>query len=274
LKTGVGFKFQVARLRRMRTFQVSNGRKPVMNVEVNRDIKPRVYALSERALVVEVGEEISGEVFGRVMAVHRAMEELALKGVVDVVAAYTTVTVVFDPVVIHRFFPGEKVSATEKVREQVEVMLDGLAAIDARDVQAELVVIPVCYDVEFALDLSWVAQYHQTTEEEIIRRHAAHTFTVFMIGFTPGFPYMGVLPQGLESPRKVVPRTHVPAGSVGLAGKQTGIYPYTTPGGWQIIGRTPQALFDPRQQRPARLKAGDRVKFEAISKDEFNRMRS
>jgi len=107
-----------------------------------------------------------------------------------------------------------------------------------------------------------------------VKAHTAHIFTVFMIGFTPGFPYMGVLPDELQSPRKAVPRTSVPAGSVGLAGKQTGIYPYTTPGGWQIIGRTPLALFDPKQRRPALLKAGDRIRFEAVSLAEFNRMRS
>jgi inhibitor of KinA len=138
--------------------------------------------------------------------------------------------------------------------------------------QAELVVVPVCYEAEFALDLSWVAEHHQCSIDEIIHRHTAHIFTVFMIGFTPGFPYMGVLPAGLESPRKAVPRTQVPAGSVGLAGRQTGIYPYTTPGGWQIIGRTPWALFDPSQQRPARLKAGDRVQFESVSKEVFKRL--
>lgn len=231
----------------------------------------RIYVLSERALTIEVGAEISEEVLARVMALQQAIQDRSINGVVEVVTAYTTVTVVFDPVAVHRFSQDDQASASRKVKMQVEEILDQVTADETRS-EAEPIIIPVCYDEAFAPDLAWVAEHHQTTTDEIIRRHTAHTFTVFMIGFTPGFPYMGVLPDVLESPRKTVPRTSVPAGSVGLAGKQTGIYPYTTPGGWQIIGRTPVALFDPHRERPAWLKAGDRVRFEAISTTDFNRI--
>lgn len=242
-----------------------------MDTGVNKVNGPALYALSERALAVELGDEISEVVFARVMAVQRAILEATVAGVEDVVAAYTTVTVVFDPLAVVAHSAGASRSASALVRQKVETILDGVMANVAMP-HAEPVVVPVCYEAEFALDLSWVAEHHQCTGEEIVRRHTAHTFTVFMIGFTPGFPYMGVLPAGLESPRKAVPRARVPAGSVGLAGKQTGIYPYTTPGGWQIIGRTPWALFDPSRQPPARLKQGDRIRFEAISGEEFKRL--
>jgi inhibitor of KinA len=227
--------------------------------------------LSERALTIEVGAEISEEVLARVMAVQRAIQDRAIQGVVEIVTAYTTVTVLFDPVEVYRFSEGSQEMASRIVKKQVEEIL-GAVEVEETLSQTDPIVIPVCYEAPFAPDLPWVAEHHQATMDEIIRRHTSHIFTVFMIGFTPGFPYMGVLPEGLQSPRKAVPRTSVPAGSVGLAGKQTGIYPYTTPGGWQIIGRTPVALFDPRRERPAWLKAGDRIRFEVISSTEFNRL--
>jgi inhibitor of KinA len=227
--------------------------------------------LSERALTIEVGAEISEEVLARVMAVQRAIQDRAIQGVVEIVTAYTTVTVLFDPVEVYRFSEGSQEMASRIVKKRVEEILDAVEVEEAL-LQTDPIVIPVCYEAPFAPDLPWVAEHHQATMDEIIRRHTSHIFTVFMIGFTPGFPYMGVLPEGLQSPRKAVPRTSVPAGSVGLAGKQTGIYPYTTPGGWQIIGRTPVALFDPHRERPAWLKAGDRIRFEVISSTEFNRL--
>jgi len=229
--------------------------------------------MSERALTIEVGAEISEEVLACVMAVQRAIVGRDIKGVLDVVTAYTTVTLFFDPVVVYRFSQGSNEMASSIIKKQVEAIVDGVVAGVSLS-ESEPVVIPVCYDEAFGPDLAWVAEHHKTSAEAIVKAHTAHIFTVFMIGFTPGFPYMGVLPDELQSPRKAVPRTSVPAGSVGLAGKQTGIYPYTTPGGWQIIGRTPLALFDPKQRRPALLKAGDRIRFEAVSLAEFNRMRS
>jgi inhibitor of KinA len=236
-------------------------------------MKSRVYVLSERALTVEVGEEISEDVLAWVMAVQQAVMDRDIKGVLDVVTAYTTVTVFFDPVAVYRFSQGSNDAASDIIKRQVEDVLEGLQ-LNEYLYQAQPVVIPVCYDEAFAPDLAWVAEHHHTSVEAIVEMHTASIFTVFMIGFTPGFPYMGVLPDSLQSPRKAAPRMSVPAGSVGLAGKQTGIYPYTTPGGWQIIGRTPLALFDPKQKRPALLKAGDRIRFEAISSAAFNRMRA
>lgn len=131
--------------------------------------------------------------------------------------------------------------------------------------QGRLVEIPVHYGGEFGEDLFEVAQFHHVSPKEIIERHTAPTYTVFMMGFQPGFPYLGGLPENLHTPRRDVPRTKVPAGSVGIGGSQTGIYPFTSPGGWQLIGRTDIALFDARQAQPVLLQAGDNVRFIAES---------
>ena len=137
---------------------------------------------------------------------------------------------------------------------------------------AEPVVVPVCYGGEFGPDLDDVATLHATAAEAIIAAHSAGLYTVAMIGFLPGFPYLEGLAPGLHTPRRATPRTAVPAGSVGIGGSSTGIYPCTSPGGWQIIGRTPRTLFSPQRQRPALLQAGDRVRFMPISETAFRAM--
>ncbi|QIW14929.1 hypothetical protein A4G20_00310 [Pasteurellaceae bacterium RH1A] len=129
--------------------------------------------------------------------------------------------------------------------------------------QGRLIEIPVHYGGEFGEDLHFVANFHKTTPEEIIRRHTEPLYTVFMMGFQPGFPYLGGLPDNLHTPRRDVPRTKVPAGSVGIGGSQTGIYPFTSPGGWQLLGRSEIALFDVNQNPPVLLQAGDNVRFVA-----------
>ena len=127
--------------------------------------------------------------------------------------------------------------------------------------QGRHIEIPVIYGGELGQDLSEVAKLHDTTPERIVQMHSEPIYTVYMIGFQPGFPYLGGLPESLHTPRRAVPRTLVPAGSVGIGGAQTGIYPFSSPGGWQLIGHTKQALFDKKQAQPTLLQAGDTVKF-------------
>ncbi|MBX6395501.1 MAG: 5-oxoprolinase subunit PxpB, partial [Alicyclobacillaceae bacterium] len=134
-----------------------------------------------------------------------------------------------------------------------------------------LVEIPVCYGGEFGPDLAYVADYHGLTPERVIEIHSSTEYRVYMIGFAPGFPYLGGLSPELATPRKTSPRLTIPAGSVGIAGNQTGVYSVSTPGGWQIIGRTPLVLFRPDLHPPSLLKAGDRVRFYPISREEFTR---
>ena len=130
---------------------------------------------------------------------------------------------------------------------------------------AEPVLIPVCYGGEFGPDLDDVAAAHATTADAIIAAHSGGLYTVAMIGFLPGFPYLEGLAPALHTPRRATPRTAVPAGSVGIGGSSTGVYPFASPGGWQIIGRTPRALFSPTREPPALLQAGDRVRFTPIT---------
>jgi inhibitor of KinA len=230
----------------------------------------RIYPLNERAITIELGEAISEDVHRRVMSLRDEILDICLAGILDVVTAYTTVTVYFDPDLLRNsMLPGKTPlqKMTQFVSEKATSTKEGKSSA-----ANSVITIPVCYHEDFACDLQWVASHHHTTAEEIVRRHTNEEFTVFMIGFTPGFPYMGILPPELESPRKQNPRIQVPAGSVGLAGKQTGIYPFATPGGWQIIGRTPVRLFDAKSPTPSLLKPGDKVRFESISKDQFMSM--
>lgn len=135
------------------------------------------------------------------------------------------------------------------------------AELKVSDFQGRYIEIPVIYGGERGQDLSDVAKFHQTTPERIIQMHSEPIYTVYMIGFQAGFPYLGGLPENLHTPRRATPRTVVPAGSVGIGGAQTGIYPFSSPGGWQLIGYTKQALFDKNQAQPTLLQAGDTVKF-------------
>jgi KipI family sensor histidine kinase inhibitor len=130
--------------------------------------------------------------------------------------------------------------------------------------QAKLITVPVFYGGDYGPDLEWVAGHLGISTEEVVRLHTETVYRVYMIGFTPGYPYMGELPAPLVVPRRSTPRTRVPKGSVGMAQRQTGIYPVESPGGWQIIGWTPIELFDPKRQMPSLLEMGDRVKFESV----------
>jgi inhibitor of KinA len=147
--------------------------------------------------------------------------------------------------------------------------MEHTAAMNERNI-----VIPVCYGGEFGPDLKEVAQYHGLTEEEVIHIHSHGEYKVYMIGFVPGFAYLGGLSPKIATPRRTTPRTMIPTGSVGIAGGQTGIYPLATPGGWQIIGRTPLSLFRPNHRQPSLLRAGDIVRFQPITEKEYRMWRN
>lgn len=152
----------------------------------------------------------------------------------------------------------------EQLKAQLHTLWQQIAT-QSPNYHGRLVEIPVHYGGEFGEDLHDVAKFHNTTAEEIIRRHTEPTYTVFMIGFQAGFPYLNGLPENLHTPRRDVPRTRVPAGSVGIGGSQTGVYPFSSPGGWQLLGRTEMPLFDLSQNPPVKLQAGDNVRFVAES---------
>jgi inhibitor of KinA len=226
-----------------------------------------IYYLSEQAVTVEFGQEIGKDILKQIRRLNHLLQQNPFPGFRTTVPAYTTLSIFFDPVqtIKNPDLPGrdcfEKVSAylrqlkNETGNEEISMI--------------KTVSIPVCYGGTFGPDLDEVAKLNNLTVKEVITLHAAAIYEVYMIGFIPGFAYLGGMPEILSTPRKLSPRKAVPAGSVGIAGKQTGIYPLETPGGWQIIGQTPLTLFNAEKAQPALLNSGDRVIFKQISQQQF-----
>ena len=213
--------------------------------------------MGDRALLVELGDDVDLKVNNRVRELFVAIKTDPLEGVVEANPSYRSLLLIFDPL-------KTTLSLLQNKIEKLLQTLDPSQICEPRRVE-----IPVVYGGEYGPDLEWVAGYHGITPDEVIRLHTEHTYHVYMIGFMPGFPYLGELPESLITPRRETPRTVVPRGSVALAQGQTGIYSTQSPGGWQVIGRTPLALFDPGKWPPALLEMGDRVKFFAIDEEEM-----
>ncbi len=198
------------------------------------------------------------------MALNEALLQNGFEGFIETVPAYTTATVYYNPAIIYKKI---KSSPFCFVKKYIENLAEGISLPDKS--KAETITIPVCYEDEFAPDISFIAKEKNISKEEVIGMHSSALYKVYMIGFSPGFPYMGIVNDAIAVPRKNTPRPMVEAGSVGIAGKQTGIYSFNTPGGWQIIGKTPLQLFDTGKEKPSLLKPGDTVQFLPISSEEF-----
>lgn len=216
-----------------------------------------ISPMGDSALVLEVGDTINQGTHRRVQAVVQRLDQQSIPGVLEVVPAFTTVTVYYDPFQ----------TPYAQMRDLVEAALQGLT--DAELPLLRTVEIPVCYGGEFGPDLAEVATRNRLTPSEVIAIHTSAEYLVYMIGFAPGFPYLGGLPERIATPRRDTPRLTIPAGSVGIAGQQTGVYPLETPGGWQLIGRTPLRLFRPELDPPTLLQAGDFVRFREISREQY-----
>ena len=214
----------------------------------------------DSALIVEFEERIDPEVNARTIALAESIQTAAISGVRDVVPTYRSVAVYFDP--LH-------VDYNALIR-----CIEAEAAHPAaqRNKKRDPLRIPVCYGGEFGPDLGNVAAFAHMSESEVISVHTASTYRVFMLGFVPGFAYLGIVDRRIAMPRHSTPRVRVPLGTVGIAGVQTGVYPAETPGGWQLIGRTPLKPFDASRADPFLMKAGDAVQFYAIDVDEFRRV--
>ncbi len=225
-----------------------------------------VYPLNEKAITLQFGNTISANLLTQVTTVNQLILENPFPGLVTTVPAYSTLTVYYNPLKVYQsdldgLYCFQKVS-------------NCILSLNIPNSQKKItaqppVIIPVCYGGEFGPDLEEVAAMHKLSVEAVIDIHSTAIYTVYMLGFVPGFAYLGGMDKTLASPRKATPRASVPAGSVGIAGEQTGVYPLQTPGGWQIIGRTPLSMFDATRTQPSLLKAGDRVQFEHISAREF-----
>ncbi len=218
----------------------------------------RVVPAGDSALIVEFEERIDPAVNRRTTAAADGIQNAAIPGVRDVVPTYRSVAVYFDP-----------------LRTDYGRLLDQVHEISrhpppSSSENAPPLRIPVCYGGDFGPDLSAVARFGGFDEDEAIRIHCGTTYRVFMLGFVAGFAYMGIVDSRIAAPRHSTPRVRVPVGSVGIAGVQTGIYPAETPGGWQLIGRTPVKPFDPARPDPFLMKAGDSVQFYAIDRGEYD----
>ena len=218
----------------------------------------RIVPAGDAAVLIELGDAIDPQINRRVHSLADLLMQSPPRGIGEAVPAYASLLLHYDPAVL------DYAEAIHWVEAQVSQV--GLAQTP----EPRLVELPTLYGGEHGPDLSFVAQAHGLTEEQVIRLHSSATYTVYMMGFTPGFGYLGGLPESLATPRLEKPRTRIRAGSVGIAGSQTGVYPIDSPGGWRIIGFTPLRLFDPLRQPPTLLSAGDRVRFIPITPQELD----
>jgi KipI family sensor histidine kinase inhibitor len=217
----------------------------------------RYLPFGDHALVIEFGDAISLEINAKVIALNEALQKAEIQGVEELVPTYRSLLVRYNPLTT----TYEQLVFRIK---DIEKTLKKTAPVESRKIT-----IPVVYGGEYGPDLTYVAQFHELSEEQVVKLHFEREYRVYMIGFVAGFPYLGEVPDEIATPRLETPRLKVLAGSVGIAEKQTGIYPCDAPGGWRIIGRTPLKLFNPLRQPPTLLKPGDTVKFKPISEKEF-----
>lgn len=222
---------------------------------------PRIYEIHDQALTIEFSTVISDESHLKVMHLHALLNQHLCKGFIESVPAYSSLTVYFDEELSSQEVKAYVIQLLEKNSDLFSSSIDNTSSTTH--------IIPVCYDPSYGLDIVAIAEEKHLSVDEIIAMHTSHTFRVYMIGFVPGFAYMGTLPASLETKRKNVPRLEVPKGSVAIAGVQTGIYPATIPGGWNILGRTPINLFDKTKEPCSFLQAGNLVQFHSITKEAF-----
>lgn len=223
----------------------------------SRTSEPQFRAASDESLLVYLGEEIALENHQRVLKLLRLLQAEPIDGIRNLHPAYSSLLIKFDPLRLDH----------DKLQSR---LIPYLSRLDREPLPAPREVeIPVCYGGEFGPDLTDVAQMHGMTAAQVIELHSSPIYVVYFLGFAPGFGYLGGLPAALTSARLETPRAKVPQGSVGIGGNQTGVYPFSTPGGWRLIGRTPVAMFRRDANSMSLLQIGDHVRFRAISESEF-----
>jgi len=224
----------------------------------------KIIPASDSSLLIVLADAISQEAHERVMAFFRAAQRLADPRIRNLHLAYSSVLIDFDPLRLSH--------------EEVTGLAKRLASEQPRGPDRERerrrITIPVCYDSESGPDLADVAKHANISTDEVIQLHSSATYFVHFLGFSPGFAYLGGLPDALHIPRLATPRKHVRAGTVAIAGAQAAVYPVDSPGGWRLIGRTPLRMFEPEADLPTRLEPGDRVEFRAIDRATFDEMRT
>ncbi|WP_394697921.1 5-oxoprolinase subunit PxpB [uncultured Ilyobacter sp.] len=216
----------------------------------------------DRALVIEFGNKISEEINSKVRAMTIAIEREGIEGIIEITPTYRSLTVHYDPMKLSFTYLLESFKSLEKDLEKIDIPLP------------EIIEIPTFYGGETGSDISNVAEHNSISVQEVIDIHSSREYPVYMLGFTAGFPYLGGMDEKISTPRLGTPRTKIKKGSVGIAGNQTGIYPIESPGGWQIIGRTPVNLYDAHREPPILLDAGNYIKFVPVSWDEYNKIKN
>lgn len=219
------------------------------------DGAPKILPLGEDCALVSLGNVISEEVNRRAVAISASIAASPFDGFIECAPAYSSVAVYFEP----RKIKGTEATPFENVKRRLSKVVNGAGPVPETGSRAHE--IPVIFGGDDGPDLEEVADRAGIDEGELIRIFLERSYRVYMIGFLPGFPYLGTVDDRIAVSRRDTPRTRVPAGSVGIAGRQTGIYPFDSPGGWQIIGRTPLTIFDTGSDRPAMFRAGDSVRF-------------
>ncbi len=230
----------------------------------------KIFFIGDSAATIDFGNVVDEEINKKVIALFNHLSQHPVEGMIETIPAYSSVTIYYNVLSLRK-----RISQQKKIYEWIRNELHKLMHNDFADIQTttNLVRIPVCYENEFSIDLHWIAEQKNISPEEIIRLHTSKQYRVYMLGFLPGFAYMGEVEEQIAIRRKPQPQP-IMAGSIGIAGKQTGIYPLNSPGGWQIIGRTPLKMFDKDKDEPCLLKAGDYVEFYSITKDEFENYQS
>jgi inhibitor of KinA len=232
-----------------------------------------IFPLGDSALVIRLREQFEDapeKTLGEVLRAFRRLCKAAIPGVVELAPAYTTVAVFYDLARIAEadIKPNE---AFDRLAELIRKALSDTHKTRRRKIEVRTIEIPVCYDTEFGFDLPDVAHHTGLSTQAVVDLHCSSQYWVSCVGFTPGFPFLSGMPKKLATPRRAMPRKEIPAGSVAIGGAQTGVYPIKSPGGWNVIGRTPLHLFDPQKNPPTLLRAGDRVWFRAITRDGFEK---
>lgn len=219
------------------------------------------YLMSgDSSITVEFDEVISVESNQKVKALAQGIIDEDFEGLIEVVPTYRSLTIHYDPITITYDEVIKTITNIEKKNGKL------------KKTDPKVIEIPVCYEAEYALDIEFVAKHNNMDAKEVIKRHTAPDYLIYMIGFTPGFPYLGGMDESISTPRLEKPRIKIDAGSVGIAGSQTGIYPIDSPGGWRIIGKTPLSLYNKDSEDPFLLEMGEYLRFVPIDKDEFDRI--
>ena len=230
------------------------------------DDEVKFSPLGDNGILIDFGNQIDPITNNKVFDLFHKLKNNNFYFIEDIVPAYSSIALFYDLKPVQNKYQS-LVNSFESVKQLVESVLK--EDLKTSKSPARKIKIPVCYADKFALDIQEIAKEKNITVDEIIRIHTSKTYKIYMIGFLPGFPYMGEVDEKIAMPRRSVPRISIPQGSVGIAGVQTGIYPLDSPGGWQIIGKTPYQLFNKEKEEPVLLQPGDEIQFFSISEDEF-----